>query len=170
MRIQLVRRGSMATLMVLWVQVIFPVLVGAGIYTLWRSRRLLIFVWYRWAGVGGLVFQARIHAAYAKHLIPSPILYSLPDALWVYSFSSLMELLWFSQPRKIEKIFWTTLPVFLAVGAEAGQGIRLVPGTFDLIDVLAYLSAWVLAILSTRVFLLKLKTTDVSQEAEYETH
>ncbi len=41
----------------------------------------------------------------------------------------------------------------MAMGAEIGQRLRLVPGTFDWEDMSSYLVAWVLASVSVQIFL-----------------
>ena len=137
----------------LFAHVILPVFTGAGIYSLWRSKALLVFTWYRWVGLYGPMLSLRAYLGGVKHLIPSPILYSLPDGLWVYAFTSLMGCIWFRVPRSSAKLFWTLLPVSMAVVAEIGQGFRLVPGTFDWADMFSYLAAWALATVSVQMFL-----------------
>lgn len=133
--------------------VIFPVFIGAGIYSLWRSKALLVFAWYRWAGLYGPMLTLRAYFAGVKHLIPGPILYSLPDGLWVYSFTALMGYIWYQKPQRYARLFWTLLPGSMAVGAEIGQGLRLVPGTFDWADMSSYLVAWALATASVHIFI-----------------
>ncbi|MDR3723608.1 MAG: hypothetical protein P4K83_03875 [Terracidiphilus sp.] len=137
----------------LFANVILPVLTGGGIYSLWRSKALLVFTWYRWVGLNGPMLSLRAYLAGVKHLIPGFILYSLPDGLWVYAFTSLMGCIWFRDPRSSAKLFWTLLPVSMAVVAEIGQGFRLVPGTFDWADMFSYLAAWALAMVSVQMFI-----------------
>jgi hypothetical protein len=133
--------------------VILPVFTGGGIYSLWRSKSLLVFSWYRWVGLYGPMLSLRAYLAGVKHLIPGPILYSLPDGLWVYSFTALMGYIWYQQPQRYARLFWTLLPVSMAVGAEIGQRLRLVPGTFDWADMSSYLVAWALATVSVQIFI-----------------
>jgi hypothetical protein len=133
--------------------VILPILLGGGIYTLWRSKTLLVFEWYRWAGVEEPVFALRAYAAPIRHLIPSAFLYSLPDAVWVYSFTALLLFLWRKQPKSIERTLWLALPVALAEGAEIGQYFHIVPGTFDVADLVSNGTAWIAAAMSATVFL-----------------
>jgi hypothetical protein len=137
----------------LFVHVILPIFVGAGIYSLWRSKALLVFAWYRWFGLYAPVLTLRAHFANARHLIPGMILYSLPDGLWVYSFTVLLGYIWFQKRQRYARLFWTLLPVAMAVGAEIGQAFRIVRGTFDWTDMLSYLAAWVLATVSVQIFL-----------------
>jgi hypothetical protein len=142
-----------ASYIFLFVHVILPVFIGAGIYSLWRSKALLVFAWYRCVGLYAPMLTLRAHFAAAKHLIPGIILYSLPDGLWVYSFTALMGYLWYQKPQRYARLFWTLLPVSTAVGAEIGQGLRLVPGTFDWADMSSYLVAWALATASVQIFI-----------------
>lgn len=134
------------------VHVFLPVVIGAAIYSLWRSKALLVFTWYRWIGLYGPILSLRGYFAGAKHLIPGPILYSLPDGLWVYSFTALMGPIWFQEKQRYVRLLWTLLPVSMAVGAEIGQAVKLVPGTFDWTDIFSYIVAWFLAVFSARGF------------------
>lgn len=128
-----------------------PIVIGAGIYTLWRSKRLLVFTWYGWLGLHTQLLTLRANVASVRHLLPDFVLYSLPDALWVYSFTFLMQAVWFRHSLSYGRIFWTFLPVSLAVGAEIGQLLKVVPGTFDFMDVAGYVVAWVAASTAIRI-------------------
>ena len=64
----------------LLVHVAMPIIVGAAMYTLWRSTKLYVFTWYRWMGLTQPVLALRTYAHNMRHLVPGPILYSLPDA------------------------------------------------------------------------------------------
>jgi hypothetical protein len=132
--------------------VVTPIFIGAAIYTLWRSKSLLVFTWYRWAGLEAPVMLMRRDVASFRHFLPGVIVYSLPDALWVYSFTVLLGYIWSGQTPCWERRFWTFLPVSLGIGGEFGQLLRLVPGTFDWADVAAYAGAWLSASLSLLIF------------------
>ena len=125
--------------------VCIPIMLGAGIYSLWRSQRLLVFTWYGWLGLQAPLLALRDKLAGVRHFLPDSVLYSLPDALWVYSFTYLMQLVWFRHSRSFGRSFWVFLPVSLAVGAETGQLFKVVPGTFDLMDIAGYIAAWAAA-------------------------
>jgi hypothetical protein len=53
--------------------------------------------------------------------------------------------IWAKRPSSFSKTGWTLLPVTLAIGAELGQFFKIVPGTFDVMDLLAYFGAWIAA-------------------------
>lgn len=131
--------------------VLLPVLIGAGIYTLWRSNGLLVFEWYRWAGVYEAVEAVRRQSSSLQRTIPSFVRYSLPDALWVYAFTALMCLVWAERLQSKERTFWVLLPLCVAIGSEFGQLIKVVPGTFDWADVLGYIAAFAGAYIITSV-------------------
>lgn len=151
---------------VLFLHVLLPILIGGGIYSLWRSKTLLVFAWYRWAGLYESLLAFRSEVVGARHFIPGPLLYSLPDALWVYSFTALMQFVWFWQPRSGGRLFWALLPVSLAVGCEIGQFFRVIPGTFDWVDLAAYVAAWVTA--SASVNLLMRTTANAPATRSYQ--
>src|SRR4051812_27575178 len=102
-------------------------MLGTAIYTIWRSQNLIVFHWYAIAGLIPLVADAR-HALYGyRSVIPQPILYSLPDALWVYSFTATLVLIWRRESVSLQKGLWLLSPSMLALGAEFGQALHLVP-------------------------------------------
>ena len=124
---------------------LFPFALGLAIYTLWRSTKLLMFRTYHQVGLYGAILGLRAHVAGFRHFIPVPILYSAPDALWVYAATALLGYLWLNHPSRSMRWFWTLLPASIAVGSEFGQLIKLVPGTFDWMDVASYVIACALA-------------------------
>jgi hypothetical protein len=131
---------------------LFPFVLGFAIYTLWRSTKLLMFRGYQQADLYPFILALRAHTSGVKHLIPGPILYSVPDALWVYGATAALGYLWLSHPGRYKRLFWTLLPVSIGVGSEFGQLFRLVPGTFDWMDVSCYVVAGTLAVASIYFF------------------
>jgi hypothetical protein len=136
----------------LFFNALFPFVLGFAIYTLWRSTKLLMFRAYQQAGLYPSILALRAHTSGVKHLIPGPILYSVPDALWVYGATAALGYLWLSHPGRYKRLFWTLLPVSIGVGSEFGQLFRLVPGTFDWMDVSCYVVAGTLAAASIYFF------------------
>jgi len=113
---------------------------------------LLVFTWYGWLGLQAPLLALRANLAGVRHFLPAFVLYSLPDALWVYSFTFLMQSVWFLHPKSYGRTFWILLPVSLAVGAEVGQLLKVVPGTFDLMDIAGYIAAWAAATMFIRTY------------------
>lgn len=147
-------RGSRLSFLML--QVFLPFLLGSAIYLLWRSKTILMFSRLRFAGLYTPIAALRAECASVKHLIPGVILYSFPDGLWLYSFTALMGLIWFNEPRRSIRAFWILLPALLAVGSEFAQRFKLIPGTFDWWDVASYIAAWLPAVVSIHLMLARI--------------
>jgi hypothetical protein len=125
---------------------VFPVAAGAAIYLLWRSPGLLVF---RWAAALGMASALSAARAWARScLLPGWALFSVPDALWVYAFTAALGLVWVGSQRRV-RWAWLALPGALGIGGELGQAFGLVPGTFDVVDVLLSAAAAAAAFLLT---------------------
>jgi hypothetical protein len=128
-----------------------PVLLGAAMYVAWRSQRLLVFEWLTWFGLSPSVATFRHALASYPHQIPDAIMYSLPDALWVYAFTSVLVLIWMENLQSKWARSWIALPTLLGVGGEIGQKFGFIPGTFDWNDCAAYLLAGLLGLFLSRL-------------------
>ncbi|GGI56887.1 hypothetical protein GCM10011444_11960 [Winogradskyella haliclonae] len=91
-----------------------------------------MFNWFELFGFSSIVLKLRESIFPLYENLPSWIYYSLPDGLWVYSFSSAHILIWGNSFSKLK--FWLLIPVFCGVGAELLQFLNLLPGTFDIYD------------------------------------
>jgi hypothetical protein len=121
--------------LVTW-HVILPLLSGTAVYLLWRSPTLLVFSWVRASGVDGIVMTIRAIVRPMVELLPGWFLYSLPDGLWVYSFTAFLLATWRGTPPSVATFAWLLAPTTLAVGGEVLQAFRVVPGTFDIADIM----------------------------------
>lgn len=124
--------------------VLAPVAVGAMIYLLFRSPSLRVFDWVESLGLAESVLLCREIVAPIRIVIPDFIFYALPDGLWVYGLTSAMLLLWVGS-RSGWATVWITVGLVLGLGGELGQLINLVPGTFDMLDMMAVGVGFVLA-------------------------
>jgi len=61
--------------------------------------------------------------------------YSLPDALWACSGVFLFPAIWTGSRSPVRHL-WICIAPLLAIGGELAQGVHLIPGTFDLVDLL----------------------------------
>jgi hypothetical protein len=113
---------------------VLPLLVGGMIYVCWRGDGLLMFDWFRRAGLDAWVVQLRAAAAPAGSLMPRWVVFSLPDALWVYAMTAFLAATWLDADRRAFRVGWISLACLLGAGAEVGQLAGVVPGTFDPAD------------------------------------
>ncbi|PWB25196.1 hypothetical protein DCO46_09670 [Flavobacterium sp. HTF] len=111
---------------------------GSLIYILFRSSNLKMFIWFEKLNLLNTIIKLRRFTIYYADSLPNIILYSLPDGLWLFSYVSLVLFLWRNE-IKHENLFWIFSIPIISITSELGQIIKLVPGTFDLSDLVMYL-------------------------------
>lgn len=126
------------------IHVLFPILLGGFIYLLFRSKSLIMFNWFKVIGILDLIQSFRNSFYDFKTCIPNWIYFSIPDALWVYSFTS--TILLFESNWKV-LTFWLLVPFLFGPLIEIFQLFRLFPGTFDPLDLLFTSIAFMFSIL-----------------------
>ena len=109
-----------------------PLLLGGLIYFMFRSTELRMFNWLSIIGLDSLIISARTNVSLLKNHLPNWFIYSLPDGLWVYSFSSALLIYWNNDKQKVK--FWLLIPFTTGILVEIFQGLKLFPGTFDFLD------------------------------------
>lgn len=122
------------------VHVCVPITCGAAIYLGWRSQRLLIHWGLRAAGLGGLLSEMRTIAGHFN--LPGVVRFSVPHGLWSYALVAHFGRLWRGTPSARR---WAAGAAAAACFSELGQLCGLVPGTFDLVDLMTVALACVLA-------------------------
>jgi len=126
-----------------------PIFFGGALYTLFGSVTLWVFDWYAYLGLTDFVIGVRGIFADVRPLLPGWVLYSLPDGLWTYAYTSLMVNIWHTSEKSNIKLFWLLSGVLLAIGTEFGQLFGLLVGTFDVLDIYFYIMGFLLALLSS---------------------
>ena len=124
--------------------VLFPLLVGGMLYVSFRSDSLMMFKWFEVANLSCCTDQIRNLLNPAIHYIPKWIFNSLPDGLWVYSYSS-SYLLYFGG-RAWKENYWLLFPLLFGSVAEIAQSLNIVDGTFDYLDLIFCLLGSILSI------------------------
>ncbi len=114
------------------VHCLIPLLIGGLLYILFRSTTLRMFDWFSFVGIDKIIHSARTFVLDFKNSIPNWIYYSLPDGLWVYSFTSAILIFWNNDSKK--STLWLLVPFITGVLIEIFQGFKLFPGTFDILD------------------------------------
>lgn len=117
---------------------VFPLALGSLIYVALRDDSLIVFQWFDATGLRGIVNEARGLVSASLHPV---LLYSLPDGLWAYSFSSVMAFIWSGHKAKFVLVL--SIPV-LGVLGEVGQLLSIIRGTFDIYDVVFYVLAGIM--------------------------
>jgi len=106
---------------------LFTLLCGAAVYPLFRGPNLLV-----WGILPRPTFWGSWRMPYPKEGLASLLAGSGPDCLWMLSGICALRGLWFHD-LKIQKLY---LAIFylIAAGYSLGQYLRIIPGTFDLLD------------------------------------
>lgn len=117
-----------------------PVFVGGLIYLTYRTDTLIMFGWFSNIGLSDTVDFLRSNQHLQNLNIPSWIKYSLPDALWLFSFNYVLLTLWDFNVNR-HSAFWLFLAPAIGLFSEIGQLIGLVPGTFDFMDLVLLIIA-----------------------------
>jgi hypothetical protein len=121
--------------------VIIPLIIGVLLYVSFRSTSIKMFGWFYNFGFRELTNLIRVFFNPFKKCLPSWIYYSLPDALWVYSFTSIYLILWNNRIN-----YWLIIPFFFGCLFEIAQSLKIVDGTYDPIDLIFSLIAFILSI------------------------
>jgi hypothetical protein len=108
--------------------VISPLTLGGLLYVVFRAKSLRMFSWFELIGINTQISFLREYFSLIKSWLPSWVYFSLPDGLWVYSFTSIILILW---AGKIN--FWLIIPFTSGILIEILQGFSFT-GTFDYLD------------------------------------
>ena len=119
-------------LKIIFTHVAIPLLFGGLIYISFRSLSLRMFEWFQWCKIDFFTSSIRSQMYPLKSHLPPWFYFSLPDALWVYSFSSALLILWNNDFEKVK--YWLLIPFVSGILIEILQGFKLFHGTFDFLD------------------------------------
>lgn len=119
--------------------------LGSAIYILFRSESLLMFRWATALRMLPLINTLRFYSQGFGPFIPKWLIYSLPFAFWIISYMLFVRAIWFDD-KPIARNFWFWPVPLISIAAELGQYPRLVPGTFDIFDLLTIVLAILFAL------------------------
>jgi hypothetical protein len=72
--------------------------------------------------------------------------YNLPAGLWLFAYMFVLDAVWGKDKNCVSMYFLYVLPL-LAVASEFMQFVGLLPGTFDIMDLVSYISATILFVI-----------------------
>ena len=121
-----------------------PIFIGSMIYILFREKELLMFNWFNYLKLNFIIDFLRNNFYEYRIYIPKSILFSLPDALWVYSFTMFLSI-YFKNRIILSAIF---------VGSIITEILQLwfVVGTFDIYDVIYMFALYLIAMYFIKKF------------------
>lgn len=110
-------------------------LAGAVIYLLFRSKNLLGFELLNRIGVEPWADRMRSYTADVR--LPDMVVNSLPGGFWALGYILVIDSIFGNQSRST-RIVWASVIPLLGVCSEVLQGVGLLPGVFDLWDLVCY--------------------------------
>ena len=129
---------------------LFTLIIGGLIYVLFRVESLKMFKFFDLFSIGTQIDKIRVYTIPYSEYLPNWFLFSLPDGLWIFSYTSLVLYIWKNKLKK-ENIFWVLIVPFISIFSELGQIFNIIPGTFDLIDLIFYLMGFLLPFFIYRI-------------------
>lgn len=82
---------------------------------------------------------------FIKYLLPNWSNFSLPDGLWIYSFTSFLLIYWDNKFDYYK--YWLLIPFTTSIVVEILQWLKMFPGTFDIIDLLFLMLGFTLSLI-----------------------
>ena len=112
-----------------------PLFIGCLIYVLFRTDTLLY---------NKLLGNFFTPIGSPKTFLQKIIIFSLPDGLWAMSYTMLIFHL--RNDKTFKTLIWSILIPVIGILSEIGQLYYLIPGTFDIIELIMYITAPLLVI------------------------
>ncbi len=126
------------------IHVFIPLFLGGLIYLSFRKNNLRFFNWFDKIGCSEYINEFRLIVNPYKDFFPNWFYYSLPDGLWVYSFTSCILINWSSGIEKLKYLL--LLPLIFGCLIEFAQAIKIFEGTYDPVDLLLGVLAYIISI------------------------
>ena len=118
----------------IFVHILFPLIISSSVYIFLGTGNQHFFFWLH------------IHSLHLSCRVPSFIKNNLPDGLWLYAFIKTLEMIW-KKHSEIAMYGWFGIATLLAVLSEFLQKWKIIPGTFDMDDMLIYQIVFVICLL-----------------------
>jgi len=125
-------------------------LSGSVLYILFRPTTLLMFHWVDSLGLIESVGTVRSHVHTSNGYLPYWAIYSLPFALWVLSYLFFLSGVW-GKSISLGRVAWFWSIPIIAITAELAQGLHIIPGHFDPVDLVTIIFATILGFVATEL-------------------
>ncbi len=115
---------------------LFLIACGGLLYVFFRSPQILLLQLIDSTPISGLIHQLRLTTTSWQP--PEWMVYCLPNGLWSAAYILMVHSLFQGSGRSTLWRWACVIPILGAV-SELGQAFHLVPGTFDIADLISYL-------------------------------
>ena len=117
---------------------IISLAIGGLVYLCFRPDYLIMFDWAKILGMEYYLNDLRGYSNSFDVYLPDWTIYSAPNGLWVFSFSMFMLSVWGYNLSSLA-ISWVLILLGISIVSEMMQFFRIIPGTFDPVDIAAYI-------------------------------
>lgn len=112
-----------------------PLTIGGFIYVIFRSEKLLMFEWFQTLHLQKPIQLLR--NLFNSYNVPNWFKYNFPDGLWIFSYVLISLHIWKKTISK-QTVFWIFSIPIVAILSEIFQFLKIIPGTFDKVDIWFY--------------------------------
>lgn len=123
--------------------------MGGVIYIAFRSQSLILFTWFDKISISGFTNLIRDFLYPLNSILPDWVIYSLPDGLWVYSFTSFLIIIWNNKYESVK--YWMIMPFTTLLLIELLQLAKMLTGTCDIADIYVSLLALILSLYNMKL-------------------
>ncbi|WP_374075176.1 hypothetical protein [Bdellovibrio bacteriovorus] len=113
--------------------------LGAFIYVAFRPLNLLVFSALHAVGFMRLVWYVRNESHLIRGIVPDWMVYCAPNGLWMFAYVSFISLPWAGK-FSVGSVSWCLVLIFISVVSEYLQLYQIIPGTFDVLDIIFYMA------------------------------
>lgn len=115
---------------------ILALISGGFVYAVFRTDNAFMFNWFGKVGVSGFIYNLR--ETLGDFSIYYWVKYNLPAALWLLAYLFAIASIWSNYKETTCFKFFIWLMPFMALMTEVLQLMGIIPGTFDISDILSY--------------------------------
>lgn len=115
---------------------LLALLAGGFLYAIFRSDGAYMFNWFGNIGMVDYIYNLR--DSIGAYPIESWVRYNLPASLWLLAYLFAIAAIWTGHKTSRWFYFFVWLMTFMALATEILQLFEIIPGTFDVTDVLSY--------------------------------
>ena len=111
------------------------IFAGGLIYILFRPVEPLFLNWFSAVGIENWIGTLREKSLSISSTLPQWMVYSLPNGLWAFAYTSTVIFIWTGSKSFIKYFWFLSIPV-LVFGFEVLQHTGDLQGTYSLIDLI----------------------------------
>ncbi|WP_374032906.1 hypothetical protein [Bdellovibrio bacteriovorus] len=112
-------------------------LLGSYVYIAFRPTDLLMFQVFDFLGMTNRIQEVRSFGSPYRGFIPNWFIFCAPNGLWMLSYMALSALVW-NRQMSLAAFIWGIVLLAGSILSEFLQLLKLLPGTFDVYDLVAY--------------------------------